>query len=479
MTDSIAETLTRGFSRAGVEALSRLKGEPAWMLEKRLAAWEVYEQTPAPLGRRGDLGILRRVAEYKLEKLVPYSANNTGVGANGTSSNGHAALPTWEAGLLVQRNASVVATELDPSLKAQGVLLTDMDTAVREYPELVQQYFMTGVTPHTNKYAALHGAFWSGGLFLYVPKGVKSERPVLARYLLDQPDATNFAHTLIIAEPDSQVVYIEETASALPEGATALFNGVAEIFAKSGAHVQFNSVQDFGPGVCNVTTKHGVPEKDSSIHWIVADLGADTTLANLGTTLVGSGSNGDIVGVLFATGKQLIQINTLSEHAALSTSADTLFKGVVDDEARVDFEGLIKVAPGAQQTNSYLSDHTLLLSDQARAESIPSLEIAANDVKASHGATTGQIDAEQLFYLMCRGVPEEEARRLIVQGFFEPVLEKIPSNELRARLRRSIVRKMTKGECVEDEMEWHDVTDQWDIEGAGAEAVQIAGGDEL
>ncbi|HEY7126197.1 MAG TPA: Fe-S cluster assembly protein SufD [Ktedonobacterales bacterium] len=467
----MTETLTKGFTRAGVEALSRLKGEPAWMLEKRLAAWETYEQTPAPLGRRGDLGIMRRVAEYKLEKLVPFAAN-------GASSNGHVALPAWESGLLVQHNSNVVASELDPLLSAQGVLLTDLDTAVREYPDLVQKYFMTGVTANTNKYTALHGAFWSGGLFLYVPKGVKVSRPVLARYLLDQPDATNFAHTLIIAEPDSQVIYIEETASSLPEGATALFNGVAEIFAKAGAHVQFNAVQDFGPGVYNVTTKHGVPEKDSYIHWIVADLGADTTLANLGTTMAGSGSNGDIVGVLFATGKQLIQINTLSEHAALSTSADTLFKGVVDDDARVDFEGLIKVAPGAQQTNSYLSDHTLLLSDQARAESIPSLEIAANDVKASHGATTGQIDAEQLFYLMCRGVPEEEARRLIVQGFFEPVLEKIPSDELRSRLRRSIVRKMTKGTQVVDETEWHDVTDQWDIEGAGAEAVQIAGGDE-
>jgi Fe-S cluster assembly protein SufD len=300
----------------------------------------------------------------------------------------------------------------------------------------------------------------------------------LARYLLDQAAATNFAHTLIIAESGSQVTYIEETASSLPAGATALFNGVAEIFAKDNAHVQFNSVQDFGPGVWNLTTKHGIPEKDGYIHWIVADLGADTTLANLGTTLAGSGSNGDIVGVLFATGDQFIQINTLSNHAALSTSAQTYFKGVLDDRARVDFEGLIKVAHGAQQTNSYLSDHTLLLSDAARAEAIPSLEIAANDVRASHGATTGQIDAEQLFYLMCRGIPEAAARRLIVQGFFEPVLEKIPSDELRARLRQSIVRKMTKGQQVADESEWHDVSDRWDIEGAGEEAVAIYGGDE-
>jgi Fe-S cluster assembly scaffold protein SufB len=185
-----------------------------------------------------------------------------------------------------------------------------------------------------------------------------------------------------------------------------------------------------------------------------------------------------MVGVLFGTGEQFVQIHTLADHEAISTSADTYFKGVLDDKARMDFEGLIKVAHGAQQTNSYLSDHTLMLSDEARAEPIPSLEISANDVRASHGATTGQIDAEQLFYLMCRGVPEEEARRLIVQGFFEPVLDKIPSAELRARLRQSIVRKMTKGEQVADELEWHDVTDQWDIEGAGAEAVEFIGGDE-
>ncbi|HLW01691.1 MAG TPA: Fe-S cluster assembly protein SufD [Ktedonobacterales bacterium] len=467
----MTQVLTQGFSRAGVEALSQLKGEPAWMLEKRLAAWDIYEQTPAPLGRRGDLGVMTRVARYKYDALVPYVAN-------GAHANGHQPLPNWEAGLLVQRNSTVAARELDPALAAQGVILTDMDTAVREHADLVQRYFMTGVTPHDNKYAALHFAFWSGGLFLYVPKGVIIDRPVLARYLLDQAGGTNFAHTLIIAETGSQVVYIEETASSLPEGTTALFNGVAEIFAKDNAHVQFNSVQDFGPGIWNLTTKHGVPEKDGYIHWIVADLGADTTLANLGTTMAGSGSNGDIVGVLFATGHQFVQINTLSNHAALSTSAETYFKGVLDDQARVDFEGLIKVAHGAQQTNSYLSDHTLLLSDEARAEAIPSLEIAANDVRASHGATTGQIDAEQLFYLMCRGIPEDQARRLIVQGFFEPVLDKIPSGELRARLRSSIVRKMTKGQQVMDESDWHDVTDQWDIEGAGAEAVAIYGGDE-
>ncbi len=467
----MTETLTKGFTREGVEALSRLKGEPDWMLEKRLAAWERYEQTPAPLGRRGDLGILQRVARYHFDQLMPYVAN-------GHSGNGHAALPTWESGLLVQQNASVIARELDPALAAKGVILTDLDTAVREHADLVKQYFMTGVTSADNKYAALHGAFWSGGLFLYIPRNVMVDKPVLARYLIDQAGGTNFAHTLIIAESGSQLVYIEETISSLPEGATALFNGAAEIFAKAGAHVQFNSVQDFGPGVYNLTNKRGVPEKDAYIHWIVADLGADTTFANLGTTLAGSGSNGDIVGVLFATGDQHIQIHTLSDHEALSTSADTYFKGVVDDQARVDFEGLIKVAHGAQQTNSYLSDHTLLLSDAARSEAIPSLEIAANDVHASHGATTGQIDAEQLFYLMCRGVPEADARRLIVQGFFEPVLDKIPSAELRARLRQSIVRKLTKDEQVMDETEWHDVTDQWDIEGAGEEAVQILGGDE-
>ena len=468
----MTQTLIQGFTRAGVEALSELKGEPAWMLEKRLAAWELYERMPAPLGRRGDLGVLQRVARYKYDTLIPYVAN-------GANSNGHAPLTNWESGLLIQHNSSVVARELDPVLAAKGVILTDMDTAVREHPELVQQYFMTGVTPDASKYAALHGAFWSGGLFLYIPKGVVIDQPILTRYVINEADVSGFPHTLIIAEAGSQLVYIEETASSLPEGKTAFFNGVSEVFARANTHVQFNSVQDFGPGIWNVTTKQGIPEKDGSIHWIVADLGADTTLANLGTTMAGSGSNGDIVGVFFATGEQFVQINTLSDHAALSTSAETLFKGVVDDRARVDFEGLIKVAHGAQQTNSYLSTHGLLLSDTARAELIPSLEIAANDVRASHGATTGQIDEEQLFYLMCRGVPEKEARRLIVQGFFEPVLEKIPSGELRTRLRGSIVRKLTKaGEVVPDEAAWHDVTDQWDIEGAGAEAVSIFGGDE-
>src|SRR5215472_9602827 len=467
----MANALPSGFSRSAVEELSRLKSEPQWMLEKRLQAWDAYERIPTPLGRRGDLGTLRTFSNFKFQQLTPYvPANGNGTLPAQIEQSLQEALVNERAGLILQRNASVVRSELNASLKKQGVILTDLDSAVQQYPELVQQYFMTKCVPvESNKYTALHAAFWSGGIFLYIPKTVDIEDPLLAQIWIDTAASATFAHTLIIAEEQSSVRYVEEYNSAFDGEQPSLLDGVVEVYVKDAAHVEFSSLQDLGLNVWNIANKNAFHEKDGSTTWVTADLGSKVTLAHVGADMGGNGSAAELVGVFFTDHDQRYSINTLSLHDAVSTNAETLVKGVLTDESRVEFDGMIRIQPRAQQTASFLSAHTLLLGDKCRAEAIPGLEIGANDVRASHGATTGQIDAEQLFYLMCRGVPEADARRLIVQGFFEPVLEKIPSDELRVRLRRSIVRKLTKGEQVADETEWHDVTDQWDIEGAGEE----------
>src|SRR5205823_241333 len=317
------DTQLIGFSRGAVEELSRQKGEPEWMLQKRLQAWDIYENMQTPLGRRGDLGTLRMFSNFKFQQLNPYVPSN----GNGTlpasiEQSLQEALVDQRSGLVVQRNASVERIELEEELKRQGVILTDLDTAVRDYPELLQQYFMTTCVPvNSTKYTALHAAFWSGGIFLYIPKGVEIE-----------------------------------------------------------------------------------------------DLGSRVMLSDIGVGLSGNGSAGELVGIFFTDHDQRYSLNTLSNHAAIATNAETLVKGVLTDESRVEFIGMIRVQPKAQQTASFLSDHTLLLSQKCRAESIPSLEIGANEVSASHGATTGKIDEEQLFYLIVRGIPPEEAERIIVQG---------------------------------------------------------------
>ena len=352
---------------------------------------------------------------------------------------------------------------------------TDLDSAVRDYPELVQQYFMTSCVPvNSTKYTALHAAFWSGGVFLYIPQGVEIEDPILAQIWIDTPASATFAHTLIIAEEMSSVRYVEEHSSAFDGDVPSLLDGVVEVYVKNAAHVEFSNMQDLGQNVWSITNKNAVHEKDGSTTWVLADLGSKVMLSNIGIGLTGSGSVGELVGVFFTDHDQRYSINTLSDHASTATNAETLVKGVLTDESRVEFIGMIRVQPKAQQTASFLSDHTLLLSDKCRAESIPSLEIGANEVSASHGATTGKIDEEQLFYLMVRGISREEAERIIVQGFFEPVLQRIPLENLRNRLRRSIVRRMS-GTYETEADTWVDAQERWEVEGVDEYAISLDG----
>ncbi|HXZ05119.1 MAG TPA: Fe-S cluster assembly protein SufD [Ktedonobacteraceae bacterium] len=468
------DALLAGLSRSTVEELSYHKNEPDWMLQKRLQAWDIYESMPAPLGRRGDLGTLRMFSNFKFQELNPYvSSKSNGILPALIEQSLQEALVDQRSGLFVQRNASVVRVEIEEELKRLGVILTDLDTAVRDYPELVQQYFMTTCVPvDSTKYTALHAAFWSGGVFLYIPEGVEIEDPILTQIWIDAPASATFTHTLIIAGEQSSVRYVEEHNSLFDGDQPSLLDGVVEVFVKDAAHVEFSNMQDLGQNVWTITNKNAVHEKDGSTTWVLADLGSRVMLSDIGVGLNGNGSAGELVGVFFTDHDQRYAINTLSNHAAIATNAETLVKGVLTGESRVEFIGMIRVQPKAQQTASFLSDHTLLLSKKCRAESIPSLEIGANEVSASHGATTGQIDEEQLFYLMVRGIPREEAERIIVQGFFEPVLQRIPLENLRTRLRRSIVRRMS-GSYEAEADTWVDAQERWEVEGVDEYAVSL------
>ncbi|HEX4206027.1 MAG TPA: Fe-S cluster assembly protein SufD [Ktedonobacteraceae bacterium] len=466
--------LATGFSRDAVEQLSRQKGEPEWMLQKRLQAWDFYEKTPAPLGRRGDLGTLRTLSNFKFQQLRPYVPSEVGAALPAVIEHAlQEALVDQRSGLIVQYNGTVVRTELNQEMKDQGVILTDMETAVRQYPELVQQHFMTDCVPVTSsKYTALHAAFWSGGFFLHVPQGVQVDVPILAQVWVDAPASAAFAHTLIIAEQESNLRFVQEYVSHVEETETALLSDVVEVYAKNVANVEFSNLQDLGQNVWNISNKNSRHSNDSNVSFVMADLGSKLTHLTIGAGLQGNGSAGELVGVFFADHDQRFALNTLSDHIGLSTNAETLVKGVLTDESRVEFDGMIRVQPNAQQTASFLSAHGLLLSRKARGEFIPGLEIGANEVSASHGATTGQIDEDQLFYLMVRGIARPEAERLIVQGFFEPVLQRIPLENLRVRLRRGIIRRMSGTSELEADT-WVDAQERWEIEGVDEHAVHL------
>src|SRR5579859_130039 len=293
------DALIAGLSRSAVEELSRRKQEPDWMLQKRLQAWDIYESMPTPLGRRGDLGTLRMFSNFKFRSLSPYVPSiDDGKLPAPIEQALQEALVDQRAGLVVQRNASVVRTELDEELKRQGVILTDLDSAVQDYPELVQQYFMTTCVPvNSTKYTALHAAFWSGGIFLYIPKGIEIEDPILTQIWIDAPASATFAHTLIIAEDQSSVRYVEEHNSAFDSDQPSLLDGVVEVYVKNAAHVEFSNMQDLGLNVWTITNKNAVHEKDGSTTWVLADLGSKVMLSNIGVDLLGDGTAGELVGV--------------------------------------------------------------------------------------------------------------------------------------------------------------------------------------
>src|SRR5256886_3277654 len=336
----MANITANGLSRAAVEELSRHKGEPEWMLQKRLHAWDIYEKTPAPLGRRGDLGTLRTVANFKFQELNPYVPGNANRNLPAVIEQSlKEALVDARSGLIVQRNASVVRTELDDALKRKGVILTDLDSAVLNYPELVQQYFMTRCVPvESNKYTALNAAFWSGGVFLYIPKGVEIEKPILAQIWIDSPASATFAHTLIIAEDESSVRFVNEYNSSFDDERPSFLDDVGEVYAKNAARVALRNLQDLGLNVWNVTNKNAIHEKDGSSTWVLADLGSRVNLANIGATLCGNGSVAELVGVFFSDHDQRFTMKTLSDHDAIATNAETLVKGVLTDQSRVEFE---------------------------------------------------------------------------------------------------------------------------------------------
>src|SRR6266705_6781978 len=331
---AMVNALSTGLSRGAVEELSRQKGEPDWMLQKRLQAWDIYESMPTPLGRRGDLGTLRMFSNFKFQQLSPYVPSN-GDGALPAliEQSLQEALVDQRSGLVVQRNASVVRIELEEELKRQGVILTDLDTAVREYPELVQQYFMTTCVPvNSTKYTALHAAFWSGGVFLYIPRGLEIEKPILAQIWIDSPASAIFAHTLIIAEDESSGRYVNEYNSSFDGEQASFLNDVVEVYARNAARVEFSNLQDLGLNVWNVTNKNAVHEKDGSSTWVLADLGSKVNLANIGATLCGNGSVAELVSVFFSDHDQRFSMNTLSDHDAIATNAETLVKGVLTDQ---------------------------------------------------------------------------------------------------------------------------------------------------
>lgn len=426
------------FTREAVEELSAALNEPDWMRQFRLKAWEVYEQMPMPTTndepwRRTDL---RRL---KLDSIGP-SLNGGGDGSSAPSYLGEQLTEDKTGGILLEVDGVTQKYEVSDELQAQGVVFCDMATAVRECPELVQKYFMTqAVTVDEGKFAALHGAFWRGGTFLYVPKDVRAAAPLHSA--LWAVNGKTFSHTLVVLEEGAEAVFIDEYASPNGDG-QALHNGVVELIVGDRASLTYVNLQDFGGNVWQLNHERGRVGRDAKLDWVISAMGTRLTKAFQSVELDGQGSWARMSGLFFANGRQHFDLDTQQNHNAPDTVSDLLYKGALKDKARSVWQGLIKALPHSQRIDGFQANRNLLLEDTARADSIPGLEIEADDVRCTHAATVGQIDQQEVFYLMARGIPRETAVRMIVEGFFTPVMERIPIEGVRDRIAQRILEKV-------------------------------------
>lgn len=331
---------------------------------------------------------------------------------------------------------------LDETLEKLGVIFTDLNTAGREHPEILENILGEVIKPGEGKFAALAATFAETGVLVYVPKGVQVEQPLHSILWGPGKELAYFSHILIWLEEGAAVTYVHEAASSTePEGQT-LHAGLVEITVGEGANLRFVELQSWGEHVWNFNHKRAQVSNDGNLDWVFVAVGSHLTKDFSDLDLIGEGAVGRMSGFYFTDGKQHLDHDTQQNHMAANTTSDLLFKGALKEKSRSVWQGMIYVAPGAQKTDGYQANRNLVLSKQARADSIPGLEILADDVRCTHGATVGKIDPDELFYLRSRGIPLLDSERLIVEGFFDPVMQRIPFDGVKDRLHQIIVRKM-------------------------------------
>jgi Fe-S cluster assembly protein SufD len=337
-----------------------------------------------------------------------------------------------------------VRLDLDPDLAAAGVVFTDLETAEREHPMLLERILGKVVRPDEGKFSSLAAALARRGVFVYVPPGVDVQQPLHSLLWGPGVNLAYFSHILVLVDRGASLTYVHESASHTEAEGQAMHAGLVEIIVESGANLRFVELQSWGEHVWNFTHERARVARDASLDWIFGALGSHLTKNFSDLDLTGPGATGRMSGFYFTDGDQHLDLDTQQNHLAPHTTSDLLYKGALRDRSRSVWQGMIYVAPGAQKTDGYQANRNIVLSENARSDSIPGLEILADDVRCTHGATVGKIDAEQVFYLRSRGIPYHEAERLIVEGFFDPIMQRIPFEGVRTRFQTAITEKTGK-----------------------------------
>jgi Fe-S cluster assembly protein SufD len=435
MLNMPATLATIGFNNETFNAFLSARNEPAWLAELRREAWEKFQALSWPdtsneEWRRTDIRL------FRLDKFAPP--------ISGAERDTHRATPLLAegvelAGFATAYDSRPVDASLEPELAGRGVLFGSLDQLVHQHGDIIRCHLLTrAVDPGYDKFAALHAAFWSGGTLLFVPRGVVIEKPLHVLSAMGE-GAVDFGHTLIVLEDGAEATVMAETAGG---GESGLHCGAVEIIVGRGARLRYVNLQNWDKTVWHFAHHKALVEQDGSIQWTIGALGGRLAKVNQHVALIGPGAEAQVNGVMFTEGRQHLNYHTLQHHEAPACRSDLLYKGGLQDQSRIVWRGMIKVDPGAQKTDGYQRNDNLMLSDHARADSIPGLEIQADDVRCTHGATTGRVDEEQIFYLRSRGLTRKEAVRIIVAGFFQQVFDRITIESVREALGQAIGRRI-------------------------------------
>jgi Fe-S cluster assembly protein SufB len=419
----------RGLSPEVVADISRRKAEPAWMLEFRLKALEHFRQRPMPSWGADLSGIDFDDIYYYVRPAEEQGRSWDEVPEGIKRTFDRLGIPAAErkflAGVSAQYESEVVYHSIREDLEKLGVLFCDCDTGLREHPEIFRKYFGTVIPPNDNKFAALNSAVWSGGSFVYVPKGVRVEIPLQAYFRINTESMGQFERTLIIAEEGSFVHYIEGC-TAPTYSKDSLHSAVVEIIAMPNSHVRYTTIQNWSNNVYNLVTKRAIAKEHSVVEWIDGNLGSKVTMKYPSIYLMGEGAHGEVLSVAFAGDGQHQDAGAKVIHVAPNTTSTIVSKSVSKGTGRTSYRGHLKVYPKAHNVRSSVRCDALLLDEQARSDTYPYMDVEAEDVQIGHEATVSKVGDEQLFYLQSRGITEAEATAMIVNGFIEPFVKELP-----------------------------------------------------
>jgi Fe-S cluster assembly protein SufD len=417
------------FDRAALDALPIAPGSTGAIRERAFAQ---FEALPLP-SQETEEWRYTDLSEFDLDFVAHVPGH--GEGAPEPRIKGLAAS-------LLQHNSSVVMTTSGQDLEAKGVVFCDLDLAAEKYADLVEEHLHSLVPTDRTLFTALHAAFRTGGTFLYVPPDVAVEMPLQTVTYLDAEGSAVFPHTLLIADRGAEVTFIDRFVS--PDLERGLSDAIAEIVVGDGAHVRYASIQEWGTGVTHLGVQRARLGRDADFRSLAIGFGASLARAEAETVLAEPGGFSEMLGVFFADETQHFDHRSVQDHVAENCTSDLLYKGALRDHSRAVYSGWVHVRPGAQKTNAMQTSRNIVLSESAKADAIPNLEIEANDVRCGHAASVGPVEEETLFYLQSRGIPRDEAERLVVTGFFQEVLDRVTLEEVRTGAELAIQEELRK-----------------------------------